>query len=65
MGRINVVLPDEIEDNFRKEVAKSKGLKKGNIGKAIEEALILWIDAGQKKRSEAAKKAWKTRREKV
>ena len=51
MGRINIVLSDELEDRFRKEVAKSKGLKKGNIGKAIEEALMLWLETDQERRS--------------
>jgi len=51
MGRINIVVSDEVEDSFRKEVAKTKGLKKGNIGKAIEEALILWMKTEEKKRN--------------
>jgi hypothetical protein len=62
MGRINFVIPDEIEDKFRQEVYKSKGMKKGNISKAIEEAILLWMHTEQKKRSNAAKKAWDTRR---
>ena len=64
MGRINFVIPDEIEDKFRQEVYKSKGMKKGNISKAIKEAILLWMNTEQKKRSNAAKKAWETRRKK-
>lgn len=64
MGRINFVIPDEIEDKFRQEVYKSKGMKKGNISKAIEEAILLWMQIEQKKRSNAAKKAWKKRKAK-
>lgn len=62
MSRIDVVISDRLEDEFRKEVFKSKGMKKGNLSKAVEEALTLWIKAEQNKRSEAAKKAWKKRK---
>lgn len=64
MRRINFVIPDEIEEKFREEVYKSKGMKKGNISKAIEEAILLWMNTEQKKRSNAAKKAWVTRKSK-
>lgn len=62
MGNIKVILPDELEQKFREEVFKSKGMKKGNITLAIEEAIQLWIDSGKERRSEAAKKAWETRK---
>ena len=62
MGAIKVILPDELEEKFRNEVFKSKGMKKGNITIAIEEAINMWIDDQQQKRSDAAKKAWDTRR---
>ena len=64
MGAIKVILPDDLEEKFRNEVFKSKGMKKGNITRAIEEAVTSWIDAQKEKRSDAAKKAWKTRRDK-
>lgn len=64
MGAIKAILSDELEQNFREEIFKSKGMKKGNISIAIEEAVGMWIDAQQKKRSEAAKKAWRTRKNK-
>jgi hypothetical protein len=62
MGAIKVILSDELEQKFRDEVFKSKGMKKGNITIVIEEAINMWIEAQQEKRSEAAKKAWKTRK---
>jgi len=58
MGGIKVNLPEELEEEFREEVFKSKGMKKGNLSLAIEEAIRLWIDMQRKKRSDAAKKAW-------
>lgn len=64
MGRIDVILSDELEAEFREEVYRQKGMKKGNIKKAIEDAIRLWIDANKMKRSEAAKKAWETRKKK-
>jgi hypothetical protein len=43
MARINLVIDDELDEQFRIEVAKRLGMKKGNIKIAIEEALHLWI----------------------
>ena len=64
MGILKVTIPDDLEKEFREEIFKSKGMKKGNISKAVEEAIKLWIEHQRKKRSEAAKKAWETRRRK-
>ena len=64
MGSIKVILSDELEEEFRGEVFKSKGMKKGNLTLSIEEAIRSWIKLQRKKRSEVAKKAWETRRKK-
>lgn len=62
MGAIKVILSNNLEEQFRTEVFKSKGMKKGNLTEAIEEAVSMWIKAQKKKRSETAKKAWVTRK---
>ena len=64
MGAIKVILPDDLEEQFRTEVFKSKGMKKGNITEAIGEAISMWMESEKKKRSEVAKKAWESRKEK-
>jgi len=56
MGNMKVILPDDLEQSFREEVFKSKGMKKGNITLAIEEAIKMWIDSEKKKRSKVAKR---------
>ena len=33
-----------LDDKFRAEVSSRMGFKKGNISKAVEEALSLWIN---------------------
>jgi hypothetical protein len=43
MGKMNIVLDDNTEERFRKAVADNKGMKKGNISEALEEAIDLWI----------------------
>lgn len=53
---MKVILPDDLEQSFREEVFKSKGMKKGNITLAIEEAIKMWIDSEKKKRSKVAKR---------
>lgn len=40
---MNFVLDDELEQKFRKAVFERKGMKKGNISKAFEEAIKQWM----------------------
>lgn len=43
MGRMDIVVNDELENKFRQEVSKRLGFKKGNISVAIEEAISDWV----------------------
>lgn len=43
MGKINLVVSDKLEKEFREAVFKKYGMKRGNITKATEEALKDWI----------------------
>lgn len=44
MGKINVKIQEDIDVKFRKEIFNRKGMKKGNITEALEEAMLLWIN---------------------
>ena len=44
MGKINISIKDETEVRFRRAIADYIGVKKGNMSKATEEAITLWID---------------------
>ncbi len=56
MGRLNVSVKDDIENKFREKVFKRKGMKKGNLTKAIEEAMLLWIEVPTKDVEEVHKR---------
>ena len=57
MAKMNIVLDDALEERFRKAVFETKGMKKGNISSAIEEALDAWIKEQEKnKKSGMSKK---------
>jgi hypothetical protein len=43
MGRLVLIIPDELEQRFRDAVYRRYGMKKGNIAKAVIEALEMWI----------------------
>ena len=43
MGRIDIILPDEIEKKFRREVFERYGMKRGNLTEALQEAVEDWI----------------------
>lgn len=42
MGKLNVVISDNIEERFRETIAKFLGFKKGNISTALEQAIEMW-----------------------
>jgi hypothetical protein len=44
MGKINIAIKDETEEKFRQAVGGYMGAKKGNLSRAMEEAINLWID---------------------
>ena len=43
MGRISVDLPDELEKKLRIKTVERFGGKKGDLSKAVEEAIRTWI----------------------
>lgn len=56
MGKMNIILDDKLEERFRKAVADSKGMKKGNISISLEEAIDLWIEVQAQKMAKGGKK---------
>jgi len=48
MARLILTIDDELDKQFRSEVSKRIGFKKGNLQKAAEEALRMWIESSNK-----------------
>lgn len=44
MGQIKFTVPDEVEDEFRKQAMETFGHKRGSLGKAGEQALRQWAE---------------------
>lgn len=43
MGRISVDLPNELEKQFRLKTVEKFGGKKGDLSRAVEDAVKTWI----------------------
>jgi hypothetical protein len=44
--RVNLTMSEALEREFRETVFKRYGLRKGDIQRAVEEAIKLWITEG-------------------
>lgn len=51
MGKMNIVLSDDVEEKFRRAVFERKGMRKGNISQALQEAINQWIEYNKSKDS--------------
>ncbi len=49
MGRISVDLPDELEKQLRLKTVEEFGGKKGDLSRAVEDAIKTWIIAKNKR----------------
>jgi hypothetical protein len=50
MGRISVDLPDELEKQLRLKTVERFGGKKGDLSRAVEEAVKTWVTPKSKQR---------------
>ena len=44
MSKLNIKVRKEVDKKFREKVFKRKGMKKGNLTEAVEEAMLLWVN---------------------
>jgi hypothetical protein len=47
LGRINVDITDDLEKQLRIKTVERFGGKKGDLSKAVQEAIKTWIDKNQ------------------
>lgn len=47
MGRVNVVLTDEIEHRLRLAIVQTYGGKKGDLSESIEQAIKEWLERNE------------------
>ena len=50
MGRMDIILPDDLEKKFRQEVANRLGMKRGNLKMAVIQAIQQWIETGSREK---------------
>ena len=44
MGRVSVYIPDELEKKLRFKTIERFGGRKGDLSKAVEEAVKTWVE---------------------
>jgi len=44
MARFDVILDEEVDEQFRNAVFKENGLHKGSLKQALTEAIALWLE---------------------
>ncbi len=49
MGRLDFTIPDDLETELRIKVVKKYGGRKGDLGKALLEAVKLWLKTEDEK----------------
>jgi len=50
MGKLTLVLNDDLEKEFREAIFRSLGMKRGNMQLAIEEAIKAWVKEQKEQR---------------
>lgn len=60
MGKLNIKIREDVDAKFRRAVFRKKGMKKGNLTTAVEEAMLLWIAAPSKPSEDKTEGARKT-----
>lgn len=55
MGTITINASDKVENKFRATVKETIGSEKGSLGKAFDEAMLLWVK--QKKKEKIRERA--------
>ena len=48
--KLTVLIKDDLDERFRNAVFQTKGMHKGNLTEALEEALEYWIEKQGKKK---------------
>jgi hypothetical protein len=55
VGKVNLTISDELEKEFREVAYKEKGMKKGFLTDATEEAIEVWLKYVKEKRRKERK----------
>ena len=46
--KLTVVIKDDLDEQFRNAVFQCKGMRKGNLTEAVQEAMLMWINVSKK-----------------
>jgi hypothetical protein len=54
MGKVNLTISDSLEKEFREVAYREKGMKKGFLTDATEEAIKVWLQYVKEKKNKKA-----------